>query len=163
HVLYPITEGFILSCPALTHWPHRAAATHGPAHRQSRPPPRPRRRDRLLGGRIRLARGRDLAVLGTPGRRPHAHRPRVAQLALAPAPRRRRGDRRALPGGGARSVRRPGAARVDGGPAVPPVLPVVPLLVQDLERGDGGGQRLHVPARRPDDLAHGGTRGRLHA
>ena len=45
----------------------------------------------------------------------------------------------------ARPVRR--AARVDGGAALPRVLPLVPRLVQDLERGDGRRQHLHVACR----------------
>ena len=75
----------------------------------------------------------------------------------------RLGDRLHVQGCGARSVRRQGAARLDGGPAVPPVLPVVSCLVQDLERGDGGRKHLHVAAGGPDDFAHGCARGRCHA
>ena len=75
----------------------------------------------------------------------------------------RPGDRLHVQGCGARSVRRPSAARLDGGAAVPPVLPVVSRLVQDLERGDGGRKHLHVAAGGPDDFAHRRARGRRHA
>jgi len=41
-----------------------------------------------------------------------------------------------------RPVRRRGAGRMDGRAALPPLLPGVPRVVQDLERGDGGRQPL---------------------
>ena len=69
--------------------------------------------------------------------------------------------RRHVPHRRAGPVRR--AARVDRGAALPRLLPRVPRLVQDLERGDGRRQYLHGLARRPDDLAHGRPRGHLHA
>ena len=60
-------------------------------------------------------------------------------------------------------ARRKGAAGMDGGPAVRPMLRRVPDVVQDLERGDRRRQHLHVAAGRPDDLADRRARGRLHA
>ncbi len=48
-------------------------------------------------------------------------------------------------------------------PAAPRVLRCVPGVLQDLERGDGGRQHLHVAAGRRDDLADRGAGGALHA
>ena len=66
----------------------------------------------------------------------------------------------------ARSWSWTGSRRRPSGPAAPlfrACCRVVPRLVQDLERGDGRRQHLHVLAGRPDDLAHRRPRGRLHA
>ena len=62
-------------------------------------------------------------------------------------------DRRDLPHRGDRAFPLAGSGMARGA-AVPRLLQFVPRLVQDLERGDDRRQHLHVPARRPDDLAH---------
>src|SRR5262249_48504424 len=118
---------------------------------------------RLLGTRLGLAGRRNLAFLGAPGRGAYAHRPRVAPVAGPATFGGRPGDRRHLHGGAARSIRRASAAPVDGGPVTPPVLPLLSGFLQNLERGDGGGEHLHVAAGGPDDLAYRCPRRRVYA
>ncbi len=91
----------------------------------------------------------------------HADRPGAARLAGARGVGRRARDRRDLPHRRALSFR--GAEAMDRRAAVPGVLRCPARLVQDLERGHGRRQHLHVASRRGDDLAGGGARGTLHA
>ena len=78
----------------------------------------------------------------------------------------RRGTRRSPPRAASpSSYRFTGARGMDGAlPLIRQCCSCVPRLVQDLERGDGRRQHLHVAAGRPDDRrSTAALRGRLHA
>ena len=114
-----------------------------------------------MARRLRLARRRHLAVLGAAGLHRHAHRPSSVALAGAAVLRRRSRDRGDVHRRGALSVRR--SRRVARVAARAGMLQRLPGVVQDLERGHGRRQHLHVAAGRADDLADGRARSHLHA
>src|SRR5712691_8997962 len=91
----------------------------------------------------------------------HAHRPRGVALAGAAGFIGRPRDRGHLSDCRALSFR--GAGGVDRRAAPSPLLRFVAGIVQDLERGHGRRQHLHVLAGRPDDLAYRRIGSDLHA
>ena len=113
-----------------------------------------------LDGRRCLARGRDLAVLGTAGSSRPADRSHRSEMAGADRQRDRAVDRRDLHGRSARRTHLP--AGLDRAHPDQPMLPRVPRLLQDLEDRDRRRQYLHVAAGGTDDLADVGARRRLH-
>src|SRR5215470_3693765 len=117
-------------------------------------------RRRPLARRVRVARGRHLALFRAPGEDGHADRSRLARLAVLERFREGARHRRDVHDRRAGAV--PDTRGLEGGPPPAGVLPSAPGLVQDLERRHGGRQHLHVAAGESDGVADGGPPGRLH-
>ena len=120
-------------------------------------------RDHAVARRLRLARRRHLAVLGAAGRHRHADRPANSSAGRRCSASADGLDDRRDVHGSPSSIASSAPPDWQRAAAVPAVLQRVPGLVQDLERGDGRRQHLHVAAGRADDLADRRARRRLHA